>query len=43
MLQSSFIRPSSSSFSNPIILVKNKDGSWRICVDYWALNKVTIP
>ncbi|WVY89402.1 hypothetical protein V8G54_034916 [Vigna mungo] len=43
MLQGRVIRPSISSYSSPIILVKKKDGGWHFCVDYWALNKVTIP
>lgn len=42
LLQSSFICPSHSPFSSPILLVKKADGDWRFCVNYRALNQITI-
>nr|GEY28527.1 RNA-directed DNA polymerase like [Tanacetum cinerariifolium] len=37
-----FIRPSSSPWGAPVLFLKKKDGSFRMCIDYRELNKLTV-
>nr|GEZ72072.1 RNA-directed DNA polymerase [Tanacetum cinerariifolium] len=39
LLESWVIKPSHSPFASPIVMVKKKDNTWRICIDYMRLNK----
>ena len=40
-LRNGFVRPSNSSHGAPILFVKKKDGSLRLCVDFRGLNKIS--
>lgn len=42
MLQNSIIWNSNNPFASLIVMVKNKDESWRLCIDYRQLNQLTI-
>ncbi|KAG7594099.1 Zinc finger CCHC-type [Arabidopsis thaliana x Arabidopsis arenosa] len=42
LLDKGFIRPSSSPWGAPVLFVKKKDSSFRLCIDYRGLNKVTV-
>jgi hypothetical protein len=42
LLEKGFIHPSSAPWGAPMIFVPKKDGTQRLCMDYRALNEVTI-
>ena len=42
LIEKGFIRPSSSPWGVPVLFVRKKDGSLRLCIDYRQLNQVTV-
>ena len=42
MMEMGVIRESSSPYASPVVVVKKKDNTNRVCMDYWRLNKSTV-
>lgn len=42
LMEKGFVRPSSSPWGAPVLFVKKKDGSFRLCIDYRGINRVTV-
>uniref|UniRef100_V5FZU9 Retrovirus-related Pol polyprotein n=1 Tax=Anoplophora glabripennis TaxID=217634 RepID=V5FZU9_ANOGL len=42
LLDSGIVRESQSEYASPVVLVKKKNNDFRLCVDYRALNKITV-
>lgn len=42
LLENGIIRPSTSPYASPIVLVRKKTGEYRLCIDFRVLNKRTV-
>lgn len=42
LMDNKYMRPSVSPWGEPILFIKKKDGTLRLCIDYRQFNKVTI-
>jgi hypothetical protein len=42
MLERGIICPSDNPYSSPVLRVKKGDVTWKMCVDYWELNRITV-
>eukprot|EP01018_Ginkgo_biloba_P027689 Gb_16069 [translate_table: standard] len=42
LMEMGHIKPNASPCGSPVLLVPNKDGSWHLCIDYRAINKITV-
>ena len=42
LLEKGFIRPSVSPWGAPVLFIKKKDGTIRLCIDYRRLNRITV-
>ncbi|XP_033758666.1 uncharacterized protein LOC117340982 [Pecten maximus] len=42
MLAMDIIEPSDSEYSSPIVMIRKRDSTWRFCIDYRQLNKITV-
>ena len=42
LMSKGYVRESMCPYAVPMLLVPKKDGNWKICVDYWAVNNIIV-